>query len=194
MQRKGDQSTKQNFRQKEQAEDWGGEGSIIVYSKDKSVLAHNVKLADTGADPGFFFQEGVHSSPALLQHQSTTQFFFLQNTCCIRKPHVISGEGAHPSHPPLDPPLRQRGYLRTRILADNAQVPYLVKDHSGNGVLTRAKTIPYVRLETLNPPGIQTGKQNKQPETKRQEPSIQRGQTANCCCSKVFPAGHPTSF
>ena len=193
MQRKGDQSTKQNFRQKEQAEDWGGEGSIIVYSKDKSVSADNVKLADTGADPGFYLGGG-----ALVSCSTSTPInhtvFFLQNTCCIRKPQVISGEGAHPSHPPLDPPLRQRGYLRTRILADNAQVPYLVKDHSGNGVLTRAKTIPYLRLETLNPPGIQTGKQKKQPETKRQEPSIQRGQTANCCCSKVFPAGHPTSF
>ena len=27
-------------------------------------------------------------------------FFFLQNTSCIRKPQVISGEGAHPLHPP----------------------------------------------------------------------------------------------
>ena len=27
-------------------------------------------------------------------------FFFWQNTSCIRKPRVISGEGAHPLHPP----------------------------------------------------------------------------------------------
>ena len=49
-----------------------------------------------------FFQEGVHSSVALLQHQSTTWFFFfLQNTNCIRKRQVISGGGGvHPLHPP----------------------------------------------------------------------------------------------
>ena len=40
-----------------------------------------------------FFQDGVHSSLALLQQQSTTQFLFWQNTSCIREPQVISGGG-----------------------------------------------------------------------------------------------------
>ena len=47
-----------------------------------------------------FFQEGLHSSLALLQQQSTTQFFFWQNTSCIREPQVISGgEGCAPPAP-----------------------------------------------------------------------------------------------
>ena len=54
----------------------------------------------SGADPGFFLGGG-----ALVSRSSSTPinhivFFFLQNTSCIRKPQVISGEGAHPLHPP----------------------------------------------------------------------------------------------
>ena len=128
-------------------------GLLLFIQRIRAYWLIMLSLQTQGRIQDFFLGGG-----ALVSCSTSTPInhtvFFLQNTCCIRKPHVISGEGAHPSHPPLDPPLRQRGYLRTRILADNAQVPYLVKDHSGNGVLTRAKTIPYVRLETLNPPGI----------------------------------------
>ena len=62
---------------------------------------------NTGADQGFFLG-GV----ALVSCSTSTPinhivFCFLQNNNCIRKPQVMSGEGAHPLHPytlPLDPP------------------------------------------------------------------------------------------
>ena len=54
----------------------------------------------SGADPGFFLGGGA------LVSSNKPHSFFLQNTSCIRKPQVISGgEGAHPLHPPPDPPL-----------------------------------------------------------------------------------------
>ena len=35
---------------------------------------------------------------------------------------------------------------------------------------------------------------NEMVQWKSRSPSIRRGQTANSCCPKAFPAGHPTSF
>ena len=48
----------------------------------------------TGVDPGFFLGGGAPVK------NGVTDFFFLQNTSCIRKPQVISGGVAHPLHPP----------------------------------------------------------------------------------------------
>ena len=56
-------------------------------------------LPYAGADPGFFLGGG-----ALVSCSTSTPInhivFFSQNTSCIRKPQVISGEGAHRLHPP----------------------------------------------------------------------------------------------
>ena len=68
------------------------------------------KPSITGADPGFFLGGGC---TRLLLYFNTNKphiFFFLQNTSCIRKPHVISGWGGGNAHPlppapSLDPPL-----------------------------------------------------------------------------------------
>ena len=61
----------------------------------------------SGADPGFFLGGG-----ALVSCSTSTPVnhivFFSQNTSCIRKPQVISGEGGGVRTPctlPLDPPL-----------------------------------------------------------------------------------------
>ena len=63
----------------------------------------------SGADPGFFLGGG-----ALVSCSTSTPInhivFFLENTSCIRKPRVISGEGGGvgvrtPCTLPLDPPL-----------------------------------------------------------------------------------------
>ena len=57
---------------------------------------------NTGTDPGLFV-----GGDAPLRNDVTyrrgKQMFMLQNTCYIRKPQVISGEGkgAHPLHPSL---------------------------------------------------------------------------------------------
>ena len=60
---------------------------------------HIIKRYVLGADLGFFLGGG-----ALVSCSTSTPIhhivFFLQNTNCIRKPQVISGEGAHPLHPP----------------------------------------------------------------------------------------------
>ena len=53
-----------------------------------------------GADPGFFLGGGALVSCSASTPINHKVFFFLQNTSCIRKPQVISGEGAHPPHPP----------------------------------------------------------------------------------------------
>ena len=53
-----------------------------------------------GADPGFFLGGGALVSCSASTPINHIVFFFLQNTSCIRKPQVISGEGAHPPHPP----------------------------------------------------------------------------------------------
>ena len=52
------------------------------------------------ADPGFFLGGGALVSCSTSTPINHIVFFFLQNTSCIRKPQVISGEGAHPLHPP----------------------------------------------------------------------------------------------
>ena len=59
-----------------------------------------------GADQGFFLGGGTLVSYSTSTPINNIVFFFLlQNTSCIRKPHVISGRGgggggAHPLHPP----------------------------------------------------------------------------------------------
>ena len=47
-----------------------------------------------------FFQEGVHSSVALLQHQSTTWFFFAEYQLYQKTAGHLGGGGVHPLHPP----------------------------------------------------------------------------------------------
>ena len=64
----------------------------------KQVTPAKFDKSGTGADPGFFLGGG-----ALVSCSTSTPInhivFFLQNTNCIRKPQVISGEGAHPPAP-----------------------------------------------------------------------------------------------
>ena len=60
----------------------------------------DLKFLYSGADPGFFL-----GGCALVSCSTSTPInhtvFFWQNTSCIRKLQVISGEGgAHPQHPP----------------------------------------------------------------------------------------------
>ena len=47
-----------------------------------------------------FFRRGCTRLLLYFNTNKPHSFFFLQNTNCIRKPQVISGEGAHPLHPP----------------------------------------------------------------------------------------------
>ena len=51
-----------------------------------------------------FFRRGC-TCLLLYFNTNTPHFFFLQNTSCIRKPQVISGEGGGNAHP-LQPPPR----------------------------------------------------------------------------------------
>ena len=77
---------------------------VLIYqarSEDRCTSKPTPTGFRAGADPGFFLGGG-----ALVSCSTSTPinhivfFFFLQNTSCIRKPHVISGGGAHPLHPP----------------------------------------------------------------------------------------------
>ena len=74
----------------------------------------------TGADPGFFLSRGC---TRLLLYFNTNKpqsfFIFLQNTSCIRKPQVISGEGwGVRTHCilPLDPPLQKAAIIQSWII------------------------------------------------------------------------------
>ena len=61
----------------------------------------------TGADPGFFKRGCTRLLLASIPINNIV-FCFLQNTSCIRKPQVISGEeggGGTPCTLPLDPPM-----------------------------------------------------------------------------------------
>ena len=54
-----------------------------------------------GADPEFFLGGGALVSCSTSTPINHIVFFFSQNTSCIRKPQVISGEGGcAPLHPP----------------------------------------------------------------------------------------------
>ena len=71
------------------------------------------------ADPGFFLG-GV----ALVSCSTSTPInhivFFLQNTSYIRKPQVISGEGAHPLHtPPRSAPEKMVGNFLDKLRKSN---------------------------------------------------------------------------
>ena len=56
-----------------------------------------------------FFRRGCTRLLLYFNTNKPQSFFFLQNTNCIRKPQVISGEGAHPLHPPpRSAPVRAR--------------------------------------------------------------------------------------
>ena len=59
-----------------------------------------------GADPGFFFLRGGALVSCFTSTPINHIVFFWQNTSCIRKPRVISGEGSAqpPCTLPLDPP------------------------------------------------------------------------------------------
>ena len=60
----------------------------------------------TGADPGFFLGGGALVSCSTSIPINHIVFCFLQNTSCIRKPQVISGEGGRtPCALPLDQPM-----------------------------------------------------------------------------------------
>ena len=60
----------------------------------------------SGADPGFFLGGGALVSGSTSTPINHIVFLFLQNTSCIRKPQVISGEGVRtPCTLPMDPPL-----------------------------------------------------------------------------------------
>ena len=47
-----------------------------------------------------FFRRGCTRLLLYFNTNKPHSFFFSQNNSCIRKPQVISGEGAHPLHPP----------------------------------------------------------------------------------------------
>ena len=62
------------------------------------------------------------------------QFFFLQNTGCIRKPQVISGGGGTPCTLPLDPPLQLVSQKQSKPTLLNRTESY---NHQINCLLTR---------------------------------------------------------
>ena len=77
------------------------------FPADKTFYFLYLKLTNSGADPRFFL-----GGDALVSCSTSTPInhivFFLQNTSCIRKPQVISGEEVGVRTPctlPLDPPL-----------------------------------------------------------------------------------------
>ena len=62
--------------------------------KKLSTVLHQGRIQD-------FFRRGCTRLLLYFDTSKPHSFLFLQNTICIRKPQVISGEGgAHPQHPP----------------------------------------------------------------------------------------------
>ena len=78
-----------------------------------------VRSNRTGADPGFFLGGGALVSCFTSTPINHIVFFFLQNTSCIRKPQVISGEGAHPRTLLLDSPLQKIPLISLKVLLDS---------------------------------------------------------------------------
>ena len=73
--------------------------------------------SETMADPGFFLGGG-----ALVSCSTSTPInhIVLQNTSCIRKPQVISGEDAHPLHtPPRSAPEKMVGNFLDKLRKSN---------------------------------------------------------------------------
>ena len=68
--------------------------------QQKILFLLTVRRMLSGVDPGVFLEGGALVSCSTSTPINHIVFFFLQNTSCIRKPQVISGEGAHPLHPP----------------------------------------------------------------------------------------------
>ena len=66
-----------------------------IYSCCTGTLSQQARIQD-------IFQEGVHWSLALLQHQKTTQFFFAEYQLYQKTAGHLGGGGggAHPLHPP----------------------------------------------------------------------------------------------